>query len=928
VKQGILFIAPVGARNKRESLFKEIVSVHPDKNFSSVLFLGPNNFVLSEIRRQFFSYLKKHCNTSAYVPFQFLTIKQAASMLHESLPRGRTVISEHIRTLVLCEILKDSGIGYAGLLSDLFRKTGHYILDRSLSQIKEEVQALIFEEKPRDRAVRAIEILQAYEEELRGKNLIDSVDVLREFSDAGAGLCACPGQPQGVAPTVVIDGFFDPTPLEMEIIKALIDKAGKAYVLAEEGSEIPASVRSHQPEMETRELKCTLVREKTGCYTYPSMEDEVEGIAREVKGLVLEGMKPWEIAVSFPVLSKYLPMVRRIFRKHGVPVNIGEYDLSATRPLTALNDLLNCITEDYPRNDFLSFLTSPHFPLVPAILKEQAVSYSYRAGIIKGRQSWLSIKGILQGQHEEGGPEDEEKRLNAFQKEISRVVDAIENIKQKKGLLPFIDEFEAALTQWGFFDSLGPSGRNLQGDDTANTLINRFSELRHFAGIYKEGLHASGTPEFYLTYLLQDMKGFDEGKGGVKIIPYELAAGIETEAFFFGGVLEGDFPSRPDIDPILPEKVKKALGMPHLEYYMKRQKQYFQRLLHISRHDPVVSCPAAEGDKIFLPSPFLDWEKMLRPSELNIFTEEEVLVREGVAQKLNSGSCAETYFDAGSTGILRRRAGAMSKRYFRVTDLDYYRKCPFRFYLEKILGLETAKPPRFEVEYRQWGNLAHRTMEYVFKDTDWELDAFENRLFKALEKSLKEIPIGEFWSDVTREIFRNLLPLLKKQETEIRMRGFSPWQAEEKIEAEIDGIKLRGKIDRVDIRKVVKESRGQGFEEKSLEPLIPRTLEPCSVILLDYKTGEVDKKSLQLPLYARMWQEGHSEQVAEVGYYSLKEGKTMWYPPKKKSMGEFIQEALLETAALIDRMKRGLFPAEAAGNECRNCSHGALCGKG
>ena len=942
MKQGILFIAPIGARNKKESLFREIVSSHPDNNFSSALFLGPNNFVLSETRRQFFSFLKNQCNTSAYIPFQSLTIKQVALQNYETappspplnlgggrgeLPRTATkpsVISEHIRPLILCEILEDSNIGYARILSDLYRKTGHYMLNKPLSQIKEEISALIFEEKARDRAVRAAEVLQSYENELKGKNLADPVDVLRKLiqntehraQPPDSGLLSTSAQ----FSTLVIDGFFDPTPLEMEIIKTLVDKTEKAFVLAEEGSDMLASVRSQLPGMETRQLKRTLMREKTGCYTYPSMEDEVEGIARNIKKLVLEGMKPWEITVSFPVLTKYLPMVRRIFKKYGIPVNIGEYDLSASRPLTALDELLNCIAEDYPRNAFLSFLTSPYFPGIPDVLKERAVSYSYRAGIIKGKQSWLSLKDILLDHHNEQISDAGKKRLNDFEKEISRAIDAVEHIKQKKDLLPFLDEFETALTQWGFFDAMKTPGEILPGDDTADRLISRFSELRHFAGLYPDGPRAAGTPAFYLRYLLQEMKGFDEDRDGVKIIPYELAAVTETEAFFFGGVIEGDFPARPDIDPILPEKVKKAPGIPYLEYYINRQKMYFNRLLHISRHDPVFSCAAAEGDKFFLPSPFLDWEKMLAPAELDIFTDEDVLIREGLEQKHDGGSRTEAYFDHDSIGILRSIIGSMSKKHFRVTDLDYYRKCPFRFYLDKILGLEMETPPRFEVEYRQWGTLAHRTMEHLFKDNDWEMDEFETRLFNALETSLREIPIAEFWADVTREIFRNLLPLLRKQEAEIRMKGYRPWLVEEKIEAAIDGIKLRGKIDRIDKRTQNTEHRTQNIRNPPSSPF-------DAVILLDYKTGDIDKKSLQLPLYARMWQAMHSQQVDETGYYSLKDGQVTPSPPKKKSMDEYIQEALQETAALIGQMKKGLFPAEPVNNACRNCSHGALCGK-
>jgi len=43
------------------------------------------------------------------------------------------------------------------------------MLNKPLSQIKEEISALIFEEKARDRAVRAAEVLQCYENELKGR---------------------------------------------------------------------------------------------------------------------------------------------------------------------------------------------------------------------------------------------------------------------------------------------------------------------------------------------------------------------------------------------------------------------------------------------------------------------------------------------------------------------------------------------------------------------------------------------------------------------------------------------------------------------------------------------------------------------------------------------------------------------------------------
>ncbi len=923
MKQTTLFIAPLGARSKKEAIFKEIVSLYPENNFSSVLYLAPNNSVLTEAKRQFFSYLKKAGRKSVYIPFQAFTIKQLAEHIYETNPplplnselktqnSKLSIISEHMRTLILCGILKEKNIGYANLLSDLFRKIRYYVPDKDLSRLTDEIRQLIFEEKTRDRAVKAIEILQLYEKIIEEKKLIDTEDVLKDCISIINQNKDDPSLPLTPYPlplkyTLVIDGFYDPTPLEIEIVNALIGNADRALILAEENTELMRYFLSCKEGITVKKLEGSVHRETTGCYSYNSIEEEVEGIAKNIKKLILDNVRPWEITVCFPSLLQYLPMLRRIFNKHGIPASISEYSLSAAKPIALLEEMITCIENDYPRNDFLSLLTSPCLPAIHDAAKQQAVKFSYLAGIIKGKESWLSIEGVLRSSSDDIS-ENAKESLTEFQKGIRPVIDSLENIRQAPGMSAFADAFESALNRFGYFDYL-KNEQSFYGDRIAESIKSQFSELRQFAGLFGTPLQAGDTG-FYLRHLISDLTASDETIDGVKVLPFELAAAIESKALFFGGVIEGSFPSRPGIDPVLPEKVKKTLGIPHLEYYLERQLLYFTRLLNASTFDPYLSCPSADGDKIFLPSPFLDWGKMITPASLNIFTEEDVFVREGSALKLNNKAGEETYFDAKAIGLLRSRIGAMSKRYFRVTDLDYYRKCPFRFYLERILGLEIGEPPRFEVEYRQWGNLAHKTMEHLFKDKNWGLEAFEKRLFNALEKSLKEIPIGEFWSDVTKEIFRNLIPLLKKQETEIRMQGFSPYKVEEKIEAEINGIKLRGKIDRVD-----KATQNSKLKTQN------------SVILLDYKTGSIDKKSLQLPLYSQMWRENHPEPVDEAGYYSLKEGKVNWYPSKKKSMEEYIQEALQETVTLVEQMKKGMFPAEPGNpNECRNCNHGALC---
>ncbi|MBI5098925.1 MAG: exodeoxyribonuclease V subunit gamma [Nitrospirae bacterium] len=883
-----LFIARPGARRRRDNIFKEIISFCPGNDFSSVFYICPNSFIISEAERDFHNYLKR----PAYIPFQTSTLKQFAERIF-----GGNTISERIRPLIIAEILSEKNAGYTRLLSDLLRKLKHYMPGQELSEIRAQTVSLIFEEKAANRAADAIESLIMYEDWIKKRGLSDSEEVLKmsipiikETKDM---------------PIVVIDGFFDPTPLELEMIMTLIEKAENAFLLADSSSGICQSLSDYKG-FSVIKLDSKFHRASSPYSSYPSIEEEVESIAKTSKAMLLEGTSPWDIVVSFPDIRKYAPIVKRVFAKHGIPLSIEEQYLSCAGPVIALESLLTCIEEDYPSYDFLALLTSPSFPEIHPLIKEWSVAYSYRAGVIKGKGSWLSIKETLLNSVTEKVTEEESARIEHIQNEIRDIIGLIENVKRKGTLPGFLDTLEDALKRLGF------SG------DPAHTEITdmieaQFDELRQFHKICGETPNFESRPVSLLRNLLRDMKAFSKRGGGVRLIPFELAAGIESEALFFGGTVEEDLPSRPVIDPMLPERVKKELGLPYLEYYISRQKRYFNMILHSCRREPYISCPSAEGDNLLLPSPFLDWDSVRPFSAPNIFSEEEIHIMEGL-----SGN------HRGSLGVSSGQnldSGSYFKGYISVTDIDSYRRCPRRFYIEKVLNITAEEPPKFEVEARLWGSLAHKTMEHLFRDGEIDIDGMDKRLFEGLTLALKRFPVGDFWSKVAHDIFRRLLPELKAREKDIRADGFTPFQVEKKVAAEIGILKLKGKIDRIDKKK--SEVRSQKSEVKQ-----QRTTDNGqrdSVILIDYKTGRPDKDSLQLPLYVSMWQKENPDIVERAGIYSLRDGSITWYPSKGE-ITAFTEDAIIKAEEIAGNIRRGVFPPEPHNaQECRYCYHSPLC---
>ncbi|MBL7048776.1 MAG: PD-(D/E)XK nuclease family protein [Nitrospira sp.] len=891
-----LYISPPGTSQKASNIFKELLSRISGNDFSRVLYLVPDMHVMSDVKDQFLEFMKDAGRGDAYIPFKLITPGRLALELHDDYASSKRVISDEIRTLMLSEYLGDTGMGYARILSGLLRKIRYYAAD-DLLVVRDKIAELIIEDMARERAIGAIDLLLRYTEQLRVMGLMDTEDVLLESISLISG---------HLAPEIlIIGGFYDPAPLEMRLISALIARAGAALIMSEEGTGIEYHVRESF-NADIRRLESAQRGASPYFYTFPSREEEVEGIAREVKSLILQGALPWKITVCFPVSPAYTSMVRRVFARYKLPCSTGEMNAASAGIIAALKDLIICVEEDYPRTAFLSLLIAPCFNAISAEVKDHALNFAYRAGIVKGRKGWLSAREIIINT---GAGEDlrELEILDAFQRETGLLIKMIDGLKATRDLNSFIAAFEETLGRLGFFTCLRDMESEKQGEGLTQALALKLLELRSMAHYYNNDLRRSQTPWFYLKNLLSGITINSDSRDGVRVLPFEAAAGIETDTLFLGGLVEGDLPCSPEMDPVLPEWVKKKLGLPNVDFYMDRQRAYFKRLLNLPAREPYLSCPAAEGEKVFLPSPYLDWEQVRPAPELDIYTEEDVLVSIGASKKMSAplqemGN--DGVSDIKTQELLTQRIKGMARGSLRVTDLDFYRKCPQRFYIEKVLGLEVELPPKFEVEARLWGSLAHTVMENTFAKGDVKMSALEAGLSAGLDKALLRFPLGHFWELVARAVFSKLAPLIIEREAALREEGYSPCAVEQKVKTGLSEMQIIGKVDRAD---------RLGQDGRKI------------VELIDYKTGAVDRDSLQIPLYIHMWKEQFGEEVSRAGYYSLKDGSVQWYP-KKGSMDEYVQAAMQKVDKVISDILNGYFPSVPAGpGECKFCCNASIC---
>jgi len=645
-----------------------------------------------------------------------------------------------------------------------------------------------------------------------------------------------------------------------------------------------------------------------------SREEEVELIAKEIKKLLMnENVEPEKVCIVFNLIANYSTIIRDRFNVYSVPFNLTDrFSASTSPPVKAILSFLEISENDYYyKNIFRAF--SGGFLSTMGIELSHLLKTAVELKIESGYENWQSKINFAIS--ELSSPEKQGRNSN---EKIQSYRIASENLKKiKNSLKPFSVKLTANEFRENFLtlvfnfdfpkillhapidvaenDSIAFNSFVRIVDEVADLIILEYGSEEKFSLHFF--LNQLKTTSSFTRYNIPEKPGF-----GVQITTLNEIRGLNFDYLFIGGLNDGDLPTR-----FTPEIFFSGSFAKEETRHQTEQRYLFYQSLCTWKKKLYLSFPQTDNNRELVQSSFLnDFSSLFKTRTISktdfkdvIYSKEELLeligkISAGQRKKLDLPGELNLDIDAISKAIeidktrysdpygeseysgfiakdaddeLKNKLKSLSEIEFSATQLENYAKCPYKYFVESILKLETIEEPVEELEAFEYGSLIHSVL-YEFYTilrekgivlAGCESDEFktaEEILFKIAKKRFDDLKLSSEFAFYEREKLlgingRKHQSILYKFLEEERKGnvGFVPEffelsfgnikserKSEQKFNNTIvtDGVKLKGKIDRIDLNETEK-----------------------TFIVLDYKLGGkkptsddlLNGISLQLPLY-------------------------------------------------------------------------------
>jgi RecB family exonuclease len=436
------------------------------------------------------------------------------------------------------------------------------------------------------------------------------------------------------------------------------------------------------------------------------------------------------------------------------------------------------------------------------------------------------------------------------------------------------------------------------------------------------------------------------GRSGVHMVDAVAARFGEFTHVHLVGLVETDWPERAPSSVLYTSGLLKPLGWPQSGEHAKAEQAAFRDLLGLADGTVQLHAFQLEGDSVVALSPILDAARRLPSREepalarRRIFSDE--LLTATPAMPLAAGTAMGAWLPARAARPPLSRpdySGAVdpqAPQSYRVSRVDRYVECPFKYFAESVLGLPEERDEMSGLTPLERGNLIHKLFERFYQA--WQQDGRGAITAATLPEALAR------FTRLTHEALAGL-PEADRALEETRLLGsiVARGIAERVFELEVDEggeivdrlleydlrgpfpfpvlggmaqktIAIRGKADRIDV-----------FDDGALR-------------IIDYKLSRLPdiKTSQQIAVYAHCAaialeaRDGQPYTVSSADYLAFgeEEKSRVGFNSRKGPAAEAIQARVAEFAATVQHIESGEFPAKPIRTDlCRWCRYAGVCRK-
>jgi RecB family exonuclease len=437
----------------------------------------------------------------------------------------------------------------------------------------------------------------------------------------------------------------------------------------------------------------------------------------------------------------------------------------------------------------------------------------------------------------------------------------------------------------------------------------------------------------------------ERGQAGVLLVDSVAARFVDVDHLHVVGLVETDWPERPRRNIFYTRGLLGSLGWPNDADERGAEQAAFLDLVQSARRTTWLHAFELEGEAVVARSPLVELVRALpsRPDDAGprprVFAD-EVWTAEGepavpadtaVARWLDLRRLRPELSDPRYGGQVR----AQPPQAYRVSRVDRYVDCPFKYFAESVLGLAEERDEEAGLSPLVRGTLVHELFERFYKE--WQAGGHG-----AITAATLPEAVAAFRAIADARLAQ--LPPADRALEETRLLGSIVGRgvAERVFELEVDaGMDVRERLIEADLRGVFAFPYNAGLESRdiAISGKADRVdvLEDGGLRVVDYKLGRPPDKrrSIQIAVYAVAAQQllartrGGTFPIRTALYLAFGEDKQFAQAVGSGGpVASDIASRAAEFSAKVEEIERGAFPAQPARlSDCRWCGYAGVCRK-